>query len=63
MIYYMLISRYSAKDYATAYDLAYEALYKQIQAEGYEPVIESLKVDKESSGWLCSMIYNELVPD
>ena len=67
MIYYMLISRYSAKDYATAYAIAYEELYRQIEAEGYEPALESLEVAKEtygnSSGWLCSMKYNELVPD
>ena len=63
MIYYMLISGYTAKDWQTAYTIAYEELYKQIEDEGYFAIPESLEVTRDSYmghyGWLCSMKYNE----
>jgi hypothetical protein len=59
----MLISSYSAKDWQTAFSLALEELSGQINAEGYEPVPESLEIIKDSYGnsygWLCSMRYKE----
>jgi len=59
----MLISGHTAKDWQTAYHIAYEELIRSIEAEGYEADAESLEVTKDTYmghyGWLCSMKYNE----
>ena len=63
MIYYMLISGYTAKDWHTAFYIAYEELIKNIEADGYKAVENSLEVTKDTYGnhygWLCSMKYLE----